>query len=156
MAWLGENIKGPNTNTTNNSTDKRKKTTPHEWRPPIRDEKNKRIIHNKPYTWSGNKSWIKDDTPDSGLESPDISPSASTIAITGQKNAAAAIAATAKAAKATGFRTTVKDDATPLNTETSLTQDQVSEINRIQVNLLNFGTSVSDMTAYLSGLHTKE
>ena len=32
----------------------------------------------------------------------------------------------------------------------------MSEINRIQANLLNFGTSVSDMTAYLGALNIKE
>ena len=62
---------------------KRKETTTHKWRLLTSDEKNKRTIHNKPYTWNGKNSWIKNDTPDSGLESPDISPSAAAIAITG-------------------------------------------------------------------------
>ena len=90
LTWKIENNKGKN-----NSNDRRKKTTPHEWRPPTSDKNNKRVIHNKPCTWNGKNSWIKYGTPDSGFESPDVSPSATDIAITGQKNAAAAIAAAA-------------------------------------------------------------
>ena len=47
-----------------------------------------------------------------------------------------------KAAKVTNIPTTVEDDSTTLTTETSLTQDQVSEIHCIQANLTNLGTSV--------------
>ena len=115
---MEENNKGPNT-----SKNKRKKTTPHEWRPPTSDWKNERTIHNKLDIWNGKNSWIKDDTPDSGLESPDIFTSATAITVTGQKNTAAAIAAAAKAAKATNFPTTVEDDSTALTIEISLTQD---------------------------------
>ena len=47
----------------------------------------------------------------------------------------------------------VEDDSTALATETSLTQDQVNEIHCIQANLLNLGTSVSEMITYRGGLH---
>ena len=85
-----------------------------------------------------------------------ISPPLLLLLISHDRNATAAIAVAVKAAKATSIPTTVEDDSTALTTEISLTQDQVSEINRIQANLLNFGTSVSEMTAYLGGLHIKE
>ena len=87
LAWKEANNKGPNTNTNNNNNNKRKKPVPHQWRPPTDNEKNKRFIHGKPYTWNGKSSWIKYNTPDSGLESPtDIAAaaaSAAAITITG-------------------------------------------------------------------------
>ena len=134
MAWREANNKGPNTNTNNNNNDKRKKLVPHQWCPPTNDEKIKRFIHGKPYTWTRKSSWIKDNTPDSGLESP------TAAAMTG---------------KSTNFPTSIDggDDATAL---TFLTQDQVSEINRIQANLGNLGTTIGQMTSYLGGLNIKE
>ena len=145
LVWKEANNKGPNTITNNNNNHKRKKLVPHQWRPPIDDEKNKRFVHGKPYTWNGRSSWIKDNTPDSSLESPtDIAAaaaSAAAITILGQKNAAAAIAAAAMAGKSTNFPTLFdgSDDATA--------------INRIQANL---GTTVGQMTSYLGGLNIKE
>ena len=155
LAWQQFNNKVPNSN--NNNGNKRKKPVPHQWRPPTDDEKNKRFIFGKPYTWNGKNSWIKDNTPDSGLESPaDIAAaSAAAITILGQKNAAAAIAAAAMAGKPTTFPTSVAggDDATAL---TFLTQDQLSEMARFQANMDNLGTKVSQMTSYLGGLNNKE
>ena len=130
---------------------KRKETTTHKWRLLTSDEKNKRTIHNKPYTWNGKNSWVKDNTPDSGLKSPADIASAATIAILGRKIAAAAIAAAAMAAKPTTFSTSVVggDDPTAL---TFLTQDQLSEMARFQANIDNLGTKVSQMTSYLGGI----
>ena len=153
LAWQQFNNKVPNSN--NNNGNKRKKPVPHQWRPPTDDENNKRVIFGKPYTWNGKNSWIKDNTPDSGLESPADIASAAAIAILGQKNAAAAIAAAAMAGKPTTFPTSVAggDDATAL---TFLTQDQLSEMARFQANMDNLGTKVSQMTSYLGGLNNKE
>ena len=39
---------------------------------------------------------------------------------------------------------------------TFLTQDQVSEMHRIQANIDSLGTKVGQMTSYLGGLNNKE
>ena len=59
------------------------------------------------------------------------------------------------AGKSTTFPTSVVggDDATAL---TFLTQDQLSEMQRIQANIDHLGTKVSQMTSYLGGLNNKE
>ena len=64
MAWKKENQKP-------NDIRRRKKTVPHEWRPPSPQEFGKRVIHGKPYTWNNNGSWKIDATPDSGLTPED-------------------------------------------------------------------------------------
>ena len=145
---------------------KRTKQVPHQWRPPTSEENNKRVIHGNPHTWDGNSSWKKDKSPDSGLEAPGTTTAAAAIAAssvnpaaaaallsTGQSTAAAAIKAAAAAAAATKFPTTIgTDESTAVTTGTTLSQEDISEINRIQANLGNYGSTISDVTAYLGTL----
>ena len=158
------------TNVTNRSPgrqSRRNKTIPPQWRPPTLDENNKRVIFGNPHTWDGISSWKKDKSPDSGMEAPgttsavaataasSVTPAAAAaILTTGQTTAAAAVKAAAAAATAMKLLTTIAtDDSTALTSATTLTQDQVNEINRIQANLGNFSTTISDVTSYLATLH---
>ena len=145
---------------------RRNKTIPPQWRPPTLDENNKRVIFGNPHTWDGIGSWKKDKVPDSGMEAPgttsavaataasSVTPAAAAaILSTGQTTAAAAVKAAAAAATAMKLPTTIStDDSTASTAPTTITQDQVNEINRIQANLGNFSTTISDVTSYLSTL----
>ena len=128
--------------------------------------KNTRVIHGNPHTLDGTSSWKKDKSPDSGLEAPGTTNAAAAIAAssvnpavaaallsTGQSTAAAAIKAAAATAAATKFPTTIgTDESTAVPTGTTLSQEDISEINRIQANLGNYGSTISDMTTYLATL----
>ena len=140
---------------------RRMKPVPIQWRPPTTEENNKRVIHGNPHTWDGTSSWKKDKSPDSGLEAPGTTNAAAAIAAssvnpvaaaailtTGQSTAAAAIKAAVAAAAAIKLPTTIATDDKPaVTTGTTLTQDQVNEIYRIQANLGNFSSTISDVTS---------
>jgi len=126
IAWAKENNKDPNARRTsfknNGSGEGRVKGKNPEWLPPTADENNKRIIYGKPYTWNGRKSWILDDTPDSGLRPPAIN-----------MNDDSSIPS----------QIPKDDDATVITQETGLSQDKQNEIRRLQANLTNMTVSLA-------------
>ena len=76
--------------------------------------------------------------------------STNVIAITGQKTAGAALAAAAAAAKAIQLPTTIDADINDKGTAaTKITQDQATEIYRIQKMLDKYATSIIGMCSYL-------
>ena len=150
LAWKQENNKGKS-----GANGKKKKSVPHQWRPPTTKEGLKRTINGKPHTWNGKGSWKTDNTPDSGLQAPGDTAAAAAIALTGQKSAAAAITAATAAAKALHLPTTIGDDATSATGITELTQDQANEISRLHANIANMGTDISQISTLLSK-QTKE
>ena len=147
MAWSKENNKP-------NNISRKKKTIPHEWRPPSPEEFGKRVIHGKPYTWNNNGSWKTDATPDSGLTPEDAA--AATAIATAINNTFAAKQRTSVGAanasitsKALKFPTTIgeNDDGGTAVTEITTQQDQINEITRINANL---GNQFSDIISKLS------
>ena len=71
------------------------------------------------------------------------------IAITGQKTAGAALGAAAAAAKAIQLPTTIDAGIDDKGTAaTKITQDQATEIYRIQANLNEYATSIEGMCSY--------
>jgi hypothetical protein len=96
-----------------------------EWLPPTADENNKRVIYGKPYTWNGRKSWILDDTPDSGLRPPSIN-----------MNDDSSIPSQIPSKD---------DDATIITQETGLSLDKQNEIRRLQANLTNMTASLASI-----------
>jgi hypothetical protein len=129
LAWAKENNKDPNARRmsfkNNGSGEGRVKGKNPEWLPPTADENNKRVIYGKPYTWNGRKSWILDDTPDSGLRPPAIN-----------MNDDSSIPSQIP---------TKDDDATVITQETGLSQDKQNEIRRLQANLTNMTASLASI-----------
>ena len=143
MAWSKENNKP-------NNLSRKKKTCPHEWRPPSPEEFGKRVIRGKPYTWNNNGSWNKDATPDSGLTHEDAAAAVAIGNAFAAKQRASVGAANASiTSKALKFPTTIgeNDDGGTAVTEITTQQDQINEINRNQANLSN---QYSDIISKLS------
>ena len=134
--WLSE-VQGNDRTGDNQSNkgNKSKKEYP-EWKPPEPSENNKRIIYGKPHTWDGRKSWVKDNTPPSGLPELPLSANAAGAAVPGQVQ-------------------DTSDEATQMTSETSLTQDDRNEIRRFEASIKNMGANLSGMSAFMTNLSEK-
>jgi hypothetical protein len=144
VEWAKENNRDPNGGPPNNHGSKRgnnnggSKTKLFAWRAPEPDENNKRIIYGDPHTWNGKSSWIKDNTPASGL--PEVPPAANTAG---------------NPIPAQVHPKSVPDDTTVMTTDTgALTQEGQNEIRRIQANVQNLGANLASVTAFLSNFST--
>jgi hypothetical protein len=140
--WAKENNREPNggprpnNKRGNNSGSKPK---PFAWREPEPSENNKRIIYGDPHTWNGKSSWIKDNTPSSGLPETPLAANTAGNSIPAQVQP----------------KSNVGDDATVMTTDTGvLTQEGQNEIRRIQANVQNLGANLASVTALLSNLST--
>jgi hypothetical protein len=139
LAWCKENNKDPNAKSPPSGGKRNRGTKPFAWRPPEQEENNKRVIYGNPHTWNGKTSWIKDDTPASGL--PDTPPATHTAG---------------NAIPTQIQKPNVGDDATVMTNETgALTQEGKNEIRRMQANVQNLGANLASVNAFLSNLNTE-
>jgi hypothetical protein len=92
------------------------------------------LIYGKPYTWDGHKSWIKDETPASGL--PEVLPLSANAAVPGQV-------------------ADHSDEATAMTSEIGFTQEDKNELHRFESSIKNMGASLSEMGAFISNLSGK-
>jgi hypothetical protein len=91
------------------------------------------LIYGKPYTWDGRKSWIKDETPASGL--PEV-PLSANAAVPGQV-------------------AQHSDEATAMTSESGFTQEDKNELRRFEASIKIMGANLSGMGAFISNLSEK-
>jgi hypothetical protein len=132
--WLSE-VQGSDRSQGDKQTSKGGRAKKHypEWRAPEPSENNKRLIYGKPYTWDGRKSWIKDETPASGL--PEV-PLSANAAVPGQV-------------------ADHSDEATAMTSESGFTQEDKNELRRFEASIKNMGANLSGMGAFISNLSEK-
>jgi hypothetical protein len=132
--WLSE-VQGSDRSQGDKQTSKGGRAKKHypEWRAPEPSENNKRLIYGKPYTWDGRKSWIKDETPASGLPEVPLSVNA---AVPGQV-------------------ADHSDEATAMTSESGFTQEDKNELRRFEASIKNMGANLSGMGAFISNLSEK-